>query len=367
MRSSDRLLAATGSPYERGVAQGRAFRHAIAGHSEALLSVWRKQGIDDPIEHRARLLRETRFEEAIERHTPHLLREVEGIAAGSGLSRAEVYALQLLDEEWAFRRRLKDGPGLQKCSAFAVRNDAAGVTWIGQNMDLGAYTDGLQRLVQHASCDGRPGAVIVTIAGMLGLLGVNDAGVGVCVNSIPQVPSAAEGVPVAFVVRHLLEARSAAEASDRCRRLPHASNQHYLIADASLIVSLEASSEEVVELPLPAPDRALHTNHPLARGARYPEGEENSVARLRSLDRRLGHGSPVLADLQGALASCDDERHPVCRLRTDELGPTSFTTASMISALHGKAAPVEGWVSFGPPSQGDFRAFTLNVGGAATS
>jgi hypothetical protein len=361
MTTPDRLLAVTGSPYERGVAQGRAFGDAIAGHSEALLSVWRKQGIDDPREHRARLLRETRFEEAIERHMPHLLREVEGIAAGSGVSRAEVYALQLLDEEWAFRRRLNDGPPLQKCSAFAVRHDAAGVTWIGQNMDLGAYTDGLQRLVQHGPCDGRPGALVVSVAGILGLLGVNDAGVGVCVNSIPQVPSAPEGVPVAFVVRHLLEARSAAEARDRCRRLLHASNQHYLIADASLIVSLEASSEEVVELPLPAPDRSLHTNHPLARRGRYPEGEENSVARLRSLDDRLGRATPVLADLKAALTSCDDERHPVCRLRTDDLGPTSFTTASMISELRGQAAPVEAWVSFGPPSERDYRTFTLNA------
>jgi isopenicillin-N N-acyltransferase like protein len=365
MSSAAPVIVATGSPDERGVAQGRAFRGAIAAHSEALLSVWRNQGIDDPLAHRARLLRETRFEEAIERHTPHLLREVEGIAAGSGLSRAEVYALQLLDEEWAFRRRLQDGPPLQKCSSVAVRNDAAGVTWIGQNMDLGAYTDGLQRLVQHAPCEGRPGAVIVTIAGVLGLLGVNDAGVGVCVNSIPQVPSAAEGVPVAFVVRHLLEARSAAEASDWCRRLPHATNQHYLIADASLIVSLEASSEGVVEVPLPAPDRSLHTNHPLARGARYPEGEENSVARLRSIDERLGGGMPVVGDIQAALMSFDHERHPVCRMRSDELGPISFTTASMICALDGKAAPVEGWVSFGPPSEKAYQTFTLNPAGAA--
>ena len=356
---SDGLLSVTGSPHERGVAQGRAFRDAIAAHSEALLTSWSRQGIDDPLGHRARLLGETRFEEAIERHTPHLLREVEGIAAGSGLPRGDVYALQLLDEEWAFRRRLMDGPPLQKCSTFAVRDDAAGVTWIGQNMDLGAYTDGLQRLVRHGPCDGRPGALVVTISGILGLLGVNDVGVGVCVNSIPQVPSAEEGVPVAFVVRHLLEARSAAEASDRCRRLPHASNQHYVIADASLIVSLEASSDGVAELSLTAPDRSLHTNHPLAHGPRYPENEENSVTRLRSLDVRLGQGTPALADLKAALMSFDDARHPVCRLRSDEPGPTSFTTASMISALHGEATAAEGWVSFGPPSQGGYRAFRL--------
>jgi hypothetical protein len=51
--------------------------------------------------------------------------------------------------------------------------------------------------------------------------------------------------------------------------------------------------------------------------------------------------------LRDALTSFDDERHPVCRLRSDELGPTSFTTASMITELHGKGAPVEAWVSSG--------------------
>jgi hypothetical protein len=124
-------------------------------------------------------------------------------------------------------------------------------------------------------------------------------------------------------------------------------------------VSLEASCEGVDEVPLPAPDRSLHTNHPLARGARFPDGEDNSVARLRSLDARLGAGAPVLADIQSALGAFDDERHPVCRLRTDELGAISFTTASMISALHASGAPVEGWVSFGPPSERGYRSFTL--------
>jgi hypothetical protein len=33
----------------------------------------------------------------------------------------------------------------------------------------------------------------------------------------------------------------------------------------------------------------------------------------------------------------------------------------MISELDGKGTPVEAWVSFGPPSQRDYRAVRLNV------
>jgi len=353
------VLELRGSPLERGRAHGAACADAVRAHVDALLSVWQHQGVADPRAHRARLLRETAFRDAIEAHVPHLMREVEGIAQGAGLDLDAVYALQLLDEEWAFRRRSPDAPRLQKCSSLALRDEAQGVTWIAQNMDLGAYTDGYQRLVHHAPCDGRPGAMLLTLAGMLALLGVNDAGVGVCVNSIPQVPSAPTGLPVAFVIRRLLEARSAREAAEWCRALPHATNQHYLIADCERIVSLEASSAGVVDVPLADGDRALHTNHPLARGERYPHGEDNSVARLRSLEARLGAGAPTLDRIQAALSAFDDPRHPVCRLRTEELGPINFTTGSMIMALRRAPAPIEGWVSFGPPSERGFAGFRL--------
>jgi hypothetical protein len=359
MGTAAAVLDVSGSAFERGRAQGIAFRTAIAEHVAALLRVWARQGIADPLAHRARMLRDTRFRDAIETHVPHLMREVEGIAAGSGQQAEAVYALQLLDEEWAFRRRFLDGRPLPKCSSVAVRNAALGVTWIGQNMDLGAYTDGFQRLVQHAPVEGRPGVMVLTIAGIAALLGANDRGVGVCVNSIPQLPSADAGLPVAFMIRRLLEAQSAAEAADWCRRLPHATNQHYLIADAECIVSLEASSAGVTDVVLPRRDRSLHTNHPLSVGPRYPDGERNSVARLLSLDQRLAAGMPTLEDLKAALSSFDDRDHPVCRLRREESGPINFTTGSMITAIRADRGPIQGWVSFGPPSERGYSSFVL--------
>ncbi|HUP05786.1 MAG TPA: C45 family peptidase [Caldimonas sp.] len=356
------VLDVNGSPFERGRTQGVAFKALIPAHVESLLSVWKQQGIEDPLAYRARLLRETRFRDAIEAHAPHLMREVEGIAAGCGVERDAIYALQLLDEEWAFRRHVRAAAPMHKCSSFAVRDGDAGVTWIGQNMDLGAYTDGFQQLVHHEPLEGRPGAMMLTLAGMVALLGVNDAGLGICVNSIPQVPSDAEGLPVAFMIRRLLEASSAAEAAACCESLPHATNQHYLIADPRQIYSLEASSQGVQRVALPRADRALHTNHPLASGHRYPPGEENSVARLRSLDTRLAAGAPTLSDLRAALSSFDDPRHPVCRMRSEELGPINFTTGSMISGLRARPAAVEGQVSFGPPSERGYRSFVLSKG-----
>ena len=353
------ILDVDGDAHTRGREQGAVFGDAIRAHERALLEAWRRSGVDDPRAYRAKMLADTRFDEAIEHYVPHLMREVEGIAVGAGVACDDIYALQLLDEEWAYRSATKRAPKLEKCSSFAVHDGAREVTWIGQNMDLGAYTDGLQRVVRHHP-DAGPAALLFTTAGVLGLMGVNAAGVGVCVNAIPQVPSAQQGIPVAFMVRRLLEARSAEEAAEWCRSLPHATNQHYVIADPDNIVSLEASSAGVAPYHAPDAGRVLHTNHPLQSGfPRYPEDDPNSVARRRSLEARLSEGQPDLAAFEGALSAFDDADHPVCRLRTDDLGIISFTTGSIIAALARPPATIDSRVSFGPPGERGYRTVAL--------
>ena len=130
-------------------------------------------------------------------------------------------------------------------------------------MDLGWYTDGFQALLEVDDGEA-PAALVFTTAGMLGLLGVNAAGVGVCVNSLPQLPSAPEGLPVAFVIRRLLQARAAEEALGLVQTLPHATNQHYVIAGPGVARSFEAGAGGVTEYLPPDPTRVLHTNHPLS-------------------------------------------------------------------------------------------------------
>jgi hypothetical protein len=50
-----------------------------------------------------------------------------------------------------------------------------------------------------------------------------------------------------------------------------------------------------------------------------------------------------LGEIQAALSSCDDPRHPVCRTG----GRVGFTTGSMISQI--TPDRVEVWLSAGPP------------------
>ena len=349
-----RTIEARGGPRERGLAIGAALRGEIAGHVAALkgsLPTW----AGAPDDYLVRMLAETDFKTAIRQHTPDLLAELEATAEGAGVAADDVYALQLLDEEWAYRVRRAAARSPEKCSSLAIVG-ADGTTWIAQNMDLGDYTDGFQALLSLD--DGAaPAALVFTAAGMLGLMGVNAAGVGVCVNSLPQLRSAPEGLPVAFVIRRLLQARSAGEACDLVQLLPHATNQHYVIAGPGVARSFEASAAGVVEYRPPDLARILHTNHPLTDAPATPElpaRRENSLARLGVLQARLGAGPVGLADIQATLSSCDNDRHPIRRTG----GAVGFTCGSMISSL--ASDRVETWVSAGPPQPGGYHHRVLS-------
>jgi isopenicillin-N N-acyltransferase-like protein len=353
------VVDADGDARSRGRAIGAALRARIAAHLAAWRAVLAGPAGGDVDAYLAAILRETDFKTAIRRHTPDLLEEVDATALAAGVAADELFALQLLDEEWAYRVRRAARRGPDKCSSVAIV-PRDGPTLVGQNMDLGGYTDGHQVLLRIGAEAGRPAALVFSTAGMIGLMGVNAAGVGVCVNSLPQLPSAPEGVPVAFVLRRLLQTASLDEAVDAMMSIPHATNQHYVIAEPGAARSFEAGAAGVTEYHPADASRVLHTNHPLSDAPAAPEPESarvNSVTRLKSLVARLQSGEPGLAEVQQALCAEDDPLHPVCRPRDATGSLIGFTTGSMIAAV----APdsVEVWASPGPPHQRGYHRYAL--------
>lgn len=356
------ILDIAGSPSDRGKAQGVAFSDAIAQHIVALHAMWHAAGIASPQSYARDLLADTTFDEAIARHTPELMEEVAGIARGAGVEADDALILQLMDEEWAYRARSLPAPPGDKCSSLAIRDVACGVTYVGQNMDLGVYADGLQQLIRHRPEGKAPAQIVFTLAGMLGLMGANAAGVGVCVNAMPQLPARSSGLPVAFVIRRLLAASSADEAGELVRALPHATSQHYLVADRDAVISLEATPLGVCQCRSPWLDRAFHTNHPLsaALAEDYPTPVlANTVARLRALELRLSQASPTRDAVAAALSSRDDPDHPLCRPRREGQDPISgVTVGSLISEIR-RDGSVRGVVSMGPPSERGYTSWNL--------
>jgi isopenicillin-N N-acyltransferase-like protein len=356
---------------EPSFACGKALGALRGARIRAYLSDWfeslRKAGVGDARTYIRTFLQDTNFVSAIKEWAPDLLEEVNGLAAGSDVPIEVALASQFMDEEWAYRAGfLNRAEHTEKCSSIAVRL-GGDRTLIGQNMDLGAFTSGHQVLLRLGVSPCAPGSLIFSVGAIIGLLGVNSDRVGVCVNAMPDLPARHEGLPVAFVIRKLLQSVSASRAVAVLSEVPHATAQHYLIADPFEIRSFEVWPGGTVEVHAPTEGFVAHTNHAIASG--FPSAvlkprHRNSVARLDALHRHLRAAPPDLSALKRALCSCDDANHPVCRRIGEKSidGNTTFTTGSMISCLDQETS-IESLVSAGPPSLDSYISVELRATG----
>ena len=183
-------IDAAGNPRERGRAHGEQARDLIIGGLERWRDDLAGRGKDADRLWKG-LAREAGFRDAAARWSPDLLTEIEGIAEGSGADPDAVFAINCLDEAWWWGERAGG------CSAVAVV-DRGGRPVIGQNMDLDTWMDTTQIVLRLTPDDG-PAQVLLSRAGMVGLCGANEAGVGVVVNTLDTLPTATDGLPVALV------------------------------------------------------------------------------------------------------------------------------------------------------------------------
>jgi isopenicillin-N N-acyltransferase-like protein len=304
----DLIVDVSGSGRERGRAHGEALRDRIVdalGRWDAEVA----ERMDIPAaDHVAGLLGATRFVPAIEAATPELLEEVHGIAEGAGVSFERILAYNLMDEEWWYSQAAGHR---HACSLVAVAAGEGRGALLAQNMDLPEVMDGGQTVLRSTAPDGGQ-TVVLTAAGMIGLTGCNSDGLGVCVNTLSMLNHSADGLPVAFVLRGLLERRSLAGAEAFLRAVPHASGQHYAVGSGDDVAGFECSSGGVV-----ASDggegRFWHTNHPLASrdldpADDDPAGTANSQVRLD----RLAASGPDIETMDDCEQLLADKRAPLC-------------------------------------------------------
>lgn len=263
-------LILRGAPRERGRAHGEELRTEV----HALVEAWEQDvGCDTGMRLSAYLERfqaDTDFLPSIRRFAPDLLEEVDGIAEGAGISRETCRCLQCMDEHWthveSMGSRQRD-----KCSTLAIGPGDTDPVVLGQNMDLPKFLDGFQTLLRVETPDGRR-TLVVTYPGFIGLFGVGNHRVGVVVNAVSQLRQAGRGVPVAYVVRRVLDHPSAAQAAAWLESIPHASGQHYVVGDPGGFFALECCATGVVRCPT-GDDAWCHTNHPVTSKALGPDYE----------------------------------------------------------------------------------------------
>jgi hypothetical protein len=362
-----RVVTLEGSPQDRGVTHGKTLKEPI----HALLKLWKadlaeryKMDADAFVK---QFLKQTDFPAAIKQWTPDLLDETKGIAQGAGVDFDTMLVFQLIDEYWV------NGPGVagEHCSALGVgrRGDRPG--YIAQTMDLEGFRDGFQAVLRIKSPDGKSEALVLTCAGLIGLNGLNNRSVAICCNTLSQLAFARTGLPVACVVRGVLDRASDEAALEFLKRIKHASGQNYIIGGPDKVYDYECSAGKVSQFkPTPAGEIVWHTNHPLVNddyNAAYHDAlakketakkTENSATRLQSLDKRIAKNSATL-DLDAiktTLSSKDSPEHPICRAHKDK--KANFTFAATIMTLGPKPELI---IAPGPPDTQNYQRLTFSV------
>ncbi|MBK7936859.1 MAG: hypothetical protein IPJ82_07090 [Lewinellaceae bacterium] len=359
-RQPIREVALTGTGYELGLQHGRILKKEIAELIARFKEKTTREQGRDANEVLADFYQKTNFDDTIKHWTPDLYEEVRGIADGAGQSFGDVMLFNLVDEYWVYLDDLRN----HHCSGMGVPARDGQPAYIAQNMDIEAYTDGYQVLLRIARTANRPEQLILTHPGCIGFTGMNEAGIGACMNTLMQLKANTRGLPVAFIVRRITGSSDKEDLLNFLQNVPHASGQNYIIGIKDEVFDFEASANKVVRFdPNNENGTVYHTNHPLVNddvkewfkkyNPALPEEEKpvnaNSFVRLAAVQRRVTPGG-IISDavIKETLRSKDDAKNPVC------LAPNQWgvTFGSVIMTLSGTPFLQ---ITSGPPDESEYK------------
>ena len=169
------LIEVSGSAYNMGYQHGRQAAGLVHKY---LLWIEKLTG-----KSREELCQKARaFRPLIEKLSPPLLEEIQGLADGAGISFDEALLCQARGEA---ARVSSEG-----CTAFALTGSATadGAPLAGQNQDLAPEYADVAILLRVCPSDGRPRALLFTFAGQLGYSGMNEYGLAHFANALYDSP-----------------------------------------------------------------------------------------------------------------------------------------------------------------------------------
>jgi len=268
--------------------------------------------------------------DAAEKYCPDLLDELQGTAAAAGMPWYRVAGLSMLDEAWSLT-------GGAACTVVAITRP--GSRSAGQNMDLPAWTNGVQTVLNVRDSNDL-GVVAATYPGSLATCGMNSNGVVVIVNAL-NLATDLSGLPVDFVTRGALHQPSAKDAVEFMRSVPHAVGQAYTILDEHDLFIVEAAADGVLDVPT-HPEVSAHTNHAFTREYEVPE---NSLIRIAAIEDHRD-SLHTAADIITALSNRESG---VCTL----LG-RFFDDLYSFMGIVGDSLTKEVWVNSDPTGDGQF-------------
>ena len=265
------LLELSGPPRERGLTHGRALAGQLRGFLDDSLA--RLGHLSDrPLDLDSLRPDIAAHREVVAAALPDLADEVDGLAAGAGVERDEAWLLQLRRELLGYSRVTAGD-----CTTYA---SVQGEPVLAQTVDLNGNLDDQITVLKVSGPRHR--SLVLSFAGLLGYLGVNDAGIAVGINLVLG-GEWGPGVPPYMAIRHVLDtADSVEQAVGILDGLPLASSRSFMICGEERAVCVESLGAErrVLE-----GGELVHTNHFLDPD--LAERDEINVFAKNSSRRRL--------------------------------------------------------------------------------
>ncbi|MDC0764014.1 C45 family autoproteolytic acyltransferase/hydrolase [Brevibacillus sp. AG] len=238
----------------------------------------------------------TQFIPWIERYDQEIMEEIRGISEGAERDLLDIVTLNVRSE---IMTNLGDPFGkTDGCTSVAAvppvtKNQE---TIIGQNWDwIHLMEKGL--VVLEIEQQPRPNILMITEAGIVGKIGMNDKGMGVCLNFL-RILERTVGVPIHIVLRGILNSGTLSQAIRQITRLPRGTSANYLLAHREgETVDVEATSR-AHDVLYPMEGYIAHANHFV--GSRIAVDDQ---AKMGEADThlRMGRAMKLLAAAQGQI------------------------------------------------------------------
>ena len=345
------IIELRGDSRERGSQHGQQLRSPIQTAVDFYRHFFARHLGIDAAEMRQRA---ARFIEPTAEVAPSLMAEYEGIAAGSGQTLEDIFALSAR-YEITF-----EGVALGDCSNLFVGADgsANGHVLLGQNWDWRPEVMDFRALI-ISRCDDQPDHVMVTECGQPGKYGLNASGIGVVSAGLNCTEKVATGEQLFVVLgRQVLACESFEKAVAIAEQTPPMATVNMLVAEAhGNAVNFECTPTGVFKRDLAGDQRYWHTNHCLIAGER--SDFENSLARGERWAELTAAEESVSPDaVQRWLADRGPGKHSICQLPDPALAHTTTylqTLCSVVMDLNDRIV----WVSDGPSCRSPYQQYRL--------
>jgi isopenicillin-N N-acyltransferase like protein len=353
------IVKLTGKPYDLGYQHGDALKPKVQANIRSVFALMNQYA---PGTTRSQIVKAARkFVPSAERWSPEMVEEIRGIADGAAVTFEEVFALNSLLE---LSMNVGDFANSLGCTSFCAQAPTTkdGELFIGQNQDLWAPWCRDYFSVLKINPSEGPSMVITTLAGMVGMVGMNSEGISIVGNGL-SIRGNQVGVPIMLFMRRALQQRTIGDVVGLLTKSKRASPMNLLVGDTNgEFYDFELSARDYECFYIGEGSYAhsnscfspkLKANETVQDGIFYPDTVVR-VNRMRKL-LRTNEGRVGLEQIKAFLSDHVNYPRSICRHPDPSIPEEDWqdqweTTASVIMAPRSSKL----WISAGNPCEEEY-------------